>query len=198
MKPIDRGEVLGLADYETIRDHFRSRVIGAKKRRRVQLGPRATAVFENRDTILLQIQEMLRTERITRPAAILHEIDTYTENLPGDDQLSCTVMIEIADDDEREAFLKAAVGFENHLWLVLGGTDRIKAHGADRGLPEFDRTTAVHYLKFNLPKASADSLRASTGTTALIELESDHPAYPVRVKLAPETGLEICDDLRGL
>lgn len=87
MKPIERGEVLGIAEYEKIREHFRERVIGEKKLRRVQLGPKATALFENRDTVLLQIQEMLRTERITREAAILHEIETYNQLLPGNDEL---------------------------------------------------------------------------------------------------------------
>src|SRR5215469_18971295 len=126
MKPIDRNEVMGLADYETIRERFRARVIESKKRRRVALGPNATALFENRDTVLLQIQEMLRTERITRPAAIQHEIDTYNENLPLDDELSCTVMIEIADKDARDAFLRAAAGFEQHLWLLVDG-QRVQA-----------------------------------------------------------------------
>src|SRR5215469_6484695 len=112
MKPIERGEVLGLADYETIRPHFRARVIEEKKRRRLSVGPRATALFENRDTVLLQIQEMLRTERITREAAILHEIETYNDFIPNDDELSCTLMIEIDDKDERERFLESARGLE--------------------------------------------------------------------------------------
>src|SRR5882672_7092791 len=107
MKPIERGEILGLADYETIRERFRARVIAEKKLRRVHVGPNVSALFENRDTVLLQIQEMLRTERITRPAAVDHEIDTYNESLPGDNQLSCTVMIEIPDTTERDAFLRA-------------------------------------------------------------------------------------------
>ena len=104
-KPIERGEVLGLAEYEAVRPHFRARVIEEKKRRRVSLGPRASALFESRDTVLLQIQEMLRTERITRDSAVQHEIDTYNEFIPGDRELSCTVMIEIADKDEREKLL---------------------------------------------------------------------------------------------
>src|SRR5438128_2700493 len=126
MKPIERGEVLGIADYESVRDHFRARVIEEKKRRRVALGPKATAVFENHDTMLLQVQEMLRTERITREAAIQHEIDTYNQLVPGTAELSCTIMIEISDKDERDAFLVAARGFEKHVLLVIGG-DRVRA-----------------------------------------------------------------------
>jgi hypothetical protein len=191
MKPIDRNEVLGLADYEAIRGPFRARVIGEKKQRRVPLGPKASALFENRDTVLLQIQEMLRTERITRPAAVQHEIDTYNENVPGGDELSCTVMIEIPDTDEREAFLQAAKGFEDHVWFVAGG-ERIQATGRDRG-SDGGRTTAVHYLKFTLPKPVADVLRsAAPGETAL---EVDHPVYRVSAPLPAATVRMLGEDL---
>src|SRR5258708_4499038 len=131
MKPIARRAGLVLADYEALRDAFRARVIAEKKLRRVALGPKATALFENRDTVLLQIQEMLRTERITRPAAVQHEIDTYNDNVPGEGELSCTVMIEIPDATEREAFLQRAKGFEGHVWLSIDG-ERVAARGADR------------------------------------------------------------------
>ncbi|MGH7294287.1 MAG: DUF3501 family protein, partial [Polyangiaceae bacterium] len=93
MKPIERGEILGLAEYERVREQFRARVIALKKHRRVAVGPKATAVFENRDTVLLQIQEMLRTERITREEAVQHEIDTYNELVPRAGEVSCTLMI---------------------------------------------------------------------------------------------------------
>src|SRR3974390_3479199 len=105
MKRIERGEILGLAEYEQVRERFRARVVAEKKARRVQLGPVVSVLFENHDTVLLQIQEMLRTERITKPAAIQHEIDTYNELVPGPDELSCTLMIEIPEKAERDAFL---------------------------------------------------------------------------------------------
>jgi hypothetical protein len=196
VKPIDKSEVLGLADYETIRERFRTRVIGEKKLRRVALGPRASALFENRDTILLQIQEMLRTERITRAGAVQHEIDTYNDNLPGDDELSCTVMIEIADTPEREAFLHSAAGFERHVLLVSGAT-RVRARGVNRGGDE-TRTTAVHYLKFGLPKEMAENLRAAAsgkGAPPPLSLAVDHPAYTVEAPLAPVTVKMIAEDL---
>lgn len=192
MKPIDRNEVMGLANYETIREHFRARVIESKKRRRVALGPSASALFENRDTVLMQIQEMLRTERITRPGAIQHEIDTYNENVPLDDELSCTVMIEIADKDAREAFLRDAAGLERHIWLVLDG-QRVPARPAERVGAVPERTTAVHYLKFPLPPATAETLRQSRVKSA--ELEVDHPNYMVRAALPRATVTELVEDL---
>ena len=198
MKPIERGEVLGLADYEEVRERFRARVIAEKKLLRVQVGEKMSAVFENRDTVLLQIQEMLRTERITRPAAVDHEIATYNELVPGKDELSCTLMIEIPDREEREAFLRAAVGLEKHVWLV-GGTVRVAAQRIEREIGPGDRTTAVHYLKFPLPSRLATALRSAgegTATITHLELVVDHPAYSARVGLPAQTTLKLCEDLQ--
>jgi hypothetical protein len=195
MRPIERGEVLGLAEYEQVRERFRTRVIEQKKRRRVQVGPKTSAVFENRDTVLLQIQEMLRTERITRPAAVQHELDTYNELIPAAAEVSCTLMVEIPDKDEREAFLVAAKGLEKHVWLVAGSL-RVAARSVDRGGTDA-RTTAVHYLRFKLPPALADALRgAATGgaTITHLELVVDHPAYEARAVLPLETILELGED----
>ncbi|HEY3817145.1 MAG TPA: DUF3501 family protein [Polyangiaceae bacterium] len=195
MRPIERGEILGLAEYEQIRGSFRSRVIAQKKRRRVQVGPKASAVFENRDTVLLQIQEMLRTERITRPGAVQHELDTYNELIPGDGEISCTLMVEIADKDEREAFLVAAKGLEKHVWLVAG-SQRVQARSVDRGGTDA-RTTAVHYLRFRLPPVLVEALRsAATGdaTVTHLELVVDHPAYEARAVLPLETIVELGED----
>ena len=202
MKPIERDEILGLAEYEAVRPHFRGRVIAEKKTRRISVGPKASAVFENRDTVLLQIQEMLRTERITRPAAVLHEIETYTELLPADNELSCTLMVEIPDTTERDTFLQAAVGLERHVWLVTG-TRRVSARSIGPGSgPELadtirDRTTAVHYMKFSLPRDVSDALSGRDSDRALalnLALEIDHPAYPVRVSIPPQTIAALRDD----
>ena len=90
MNRVDRSEILELGEYEKIRDHFRTRVILEKKARRIAVGPYLTVLFENHDTVLLQVQEMLRTERITRETAVLHEIDTYNELLGSTGQPTFT------------------------------------------------------------------------------------------------------------
>jgi hypothetical protein len=196
MKKIARNEVLGLADYETIRDRFRARVVGEKKLRRVQLGANATALFENRDTVLMQIQEMLRTERITREGAIQHEVDTYNQLLPGKNELSVTVMIEIADVAERDAFLVKAKGFERHVAIVIAGQPFAAKWDAARELE--DRTSAVNYLKLPLTDRAASALRASaTSTETIVQavLTVDHPEYQARVALPPETIVSLAGDL---
>jgi hypothetical protein len=194
MKPIARGEVLDLASYETIRPHFRARVIDEKKRRRVALGPRATVLFENRDTVLLQIQEMLRTERITREDAIQHEIDTYNDFIPGARELSCTVMLEIADKDERDAFLVKAQGLEDAFALVVDGERARGRTTPDRLLP--DRASAVIYLKMQLSEGAASAIAAAArGEAHAIELEVDHDAYRAKAALPPIVLKAIAEDL---
>jgi len=193
MKPIERSEVMGLADYETIRDRFRARVIDEKKRaRRISLGPKATVVFENRDTVLLQIQEMLRTERITKESSILHEIATYNELVPGKDELSTSAMIEIADNDERDAFLIKARGFERSVSLVVDGEKQPAHWDPARELPE--RTSAVHYLKFPLTARAAAHLRAKK-QDASVGMIVEHPAYEARVTFSPATAQSLAEDL---
>ena len=197
MKRIERGEILGLAEYEQVRERFRARVIAEKKARRVQLGPVVSLLFENHDTVLLQIQEMLRTERITKPAAIQHEIDTYNELVPGPDELSCTLMIEIPEKTERDAFLVAAKGIEKHVWIATG-TLRVGATAAQRDAGPSDRTTAVHYLKFKLPTPLVRALRGGASgeqTLQHIEIVVDHPTYAAEVTLPAEALMALGEDL---
>ena len=115
MQTVKRNEILGLGDYESIRPHFRARIIEEKKNRRFAVGPLATVVLENHDTVLLQIQEMLRTERITKEAAIQHEIDVYNELIPKNGEISFTLMFEISDKETRESFLFRAKDVEKNI-----------------------------------------------------------------------------------
>jgi hypothetical protein len=197
VKPIERGEVMGLADYETIRDRFRARVIEEKRMRRIPLGPMASCVFENRDTVLLQIQEMLRTERITREAAIAHEIETYNQLVPGDRELSATIMIEIDDKDERERFLREAKGLERTFAIVVDGHSCKATHDPSREHPE--RTTAVHYVKFPLSAEADEALRDALARRRdpKVELASEHPRYTTRVVLPAELVRSLAEDLEG-
>lgn len=191
MRPIDRGEVLGLAEYETIRPHFRARVIAEKKLRRVALGPRASALFENRDTVLLQIQEMLRTERITREQAILHEIATYNEFVPGPRELSCTVMLEIADQDERKRFLSQARGLEAAFSVAAGGEACAGHTTPDR--VSHERASAVIYLKVPLGDRALLALQRGEA----VELRVEHPAYRAAAALPRELVSALGADVGG-
>jgi hypothetical protein len=192
VKPVQRDEVMGLADYETIRDRFRGRVIEEKRTRRALVGDRVSAVFENHDTVLLQIQEMLRTERISRPAAVQHEIDTYNQHIPGKDELFATVMIEIGDKDEREAFLANARGFERHVALVVNGEKTPATWEKTRELE--DRASAVNYLRFSLSPAAAAHLREKK-KDASIAMVIDHPIYAASATFPPVMAASLAEDL---
>lgn len=182
MKLVTRGELLDLEAYEGVRDRFRARIIAEKRVRYVSLGDNMTALFENRDSVLFQIQEMIRTERITRETSIVHELETYNELVPGDSELSATIFVEYPDRDERERMLVKLVGLERAFYLVAGG-ERAELVPDERGTDP-TRTMAVHYVKFRLTPNGEKAIRAAEGP---VLLGVEHPAYRVEVPLARET-----------
>ena len=190
MKAVERSEVLELGEYEEVREHFRRRVIELKRLRRVPLGGSLTVLFENRDTVLYQIQEMIRTERITREDAISHEIETYNELLPGKDELSATIFIEFPERTEREQMLVALAGIEDKFYLEVDGV-RMAARNETRGVLA-DRTTAVHYVKYPLGEGAARAVRSAK---ANVVLGVDHAAYRAEATLVRRTLEEIANDL---
>jgi hypothetical protein len=190
MNLVKRNEILELGEYEKVREPFRSRVILEKKGRRVTVGEHISVLFENHDTVLLQIQEMLRTERITRESSVLHEIETYNGLLGGPNQLAATVMVEIPDAAERQPFLAQAKGLERHLVLMVGDT-AVRAHwDASRVLE--DQASAVMYVKFSLGDAEAAALRSGKVDLAFVV---DHPAVAARALLSRETVRSLAEDL---
>lgn len=190
MNPIERTEVLPLGEYEAIRDRFRARVIEEKKQRRAKVGPHVSVIFENRDTVLLQIQEMLRAERITKEAGIAHEIATYNELVPGDAELSMTLFIEVPEKAEREALLERCAGMEAHVFLEVDGT-RIAAVAADRDGASTSRTTAVQYYKIPLGDAASKVKDGKASVAVVI----DHDAYRERAELGPQAVAQLAGDL---
>lgn len=192
MKPIDRSEVLDLGAYEAIRERFVARVIAEKRHRRVMVCDEVSALFENRDTVLMQIQEMLRTERITSESGIRHEIATYNELVPGMDELSATMFVEIADKEPRERRLVELAGLEQRIALAIDG-EVVRARNESRGvLP--DRTTAVHYVKFPLGASLAKKLREGRDAVKVAWV-LDHPKLQVRAELSPNAVRALADDL---
>jgi hypothetical protein len=192
MKQVERAELLVLAEYEQVRTHFMARVIAEKRSRYVALGSNMTVLFENRDTVLLQIQEMLRTERITSENAIKHELDTYNELVPGDAELSATIFIEYPDRDERERMLGELVGVDDKFYVQVGG-ERSPVIPDRRGT-DTTRTMAVHYVKFSLgPKA----VSAVSGGQEGVVIGVDHPKYQARAELPAATLHSLENDFAG-
>jgi hypothetical protein len=197
MKKVTRGDLLDLGAYEEIRERFRSRIIAEKKRRRFSPSPELSVVFENTDTALFQIQEMLRTERITSETAIAHEIETYNDLIPDDDELSATMFVEISDRETRERRLVELAGLEAAVAVECDGVV-FPARSETRGILA-DRTTAVHYLKFPLGDGGAARLRraaaAGTGAATAVLFLVRHPALEVRIPLPRSVLDALTDDL---
>lgn len=189
MKPVERSEILSLGAYEEIRDRFRARIIAEKKNRRLAVGANMTALFENHDTVLYQIQEMLRTERITSESGIAHEIETYNTLVPAADELCMTLLVEYPEKEERDRMLVELAGLEETVYVSVGGTRVLGA--AEARSDDHSRTTAVHYLKFALGRELTQALQR--GAPASVGV--DHPKYRVETPLGKETRASLVADL---
>lgn len=191
MLPLTVADLQNLHEYELSRPDFRARVVEAKKRRRIPLGPLMTLVFENRDTVRFQVQEMLRVERIVRPDKVQRELDTYNELLPGAGELAATLFIEITESDRIQSVLDQFVGLDEpgHVRLTIGSADSpaLFAPGQSRE----DRISAVHYIRFAPGEAGRAALAA--GEPAGVEVR--HGGYAARQELSPETVGELVADL---
>jgi hypothetical protein len=147
MKAIERSEILDYVSYEEQRETLRASAMRAKDARRVHVGTYLTFLFENRETIRYQIQEMTRAERMVKEADIRHEIATYNELLGRNGDLGCTLLIEIDDPSERAVRLARWLALPKHLYAKLEDGTKVRATFDERQLGE-TRLSAVQYLKF--------------------------------------------------
>ena len=191
-------DIADVRAYERERDEFSARIIELKRLRRIPLGPIITLVFENRDTIRFQIQEMARVEKLITDEAIQGELDTYGSLIPEPGQLCATLFIELTDDAQLREWLPKLVGIERSIALRAGvGDDAVllraepeAAHAQQ--LTREEITASVHYVRWEL---SADQVaRVEAGPVALLV---DHPAYEEEVLLDDATVEELLTDLRG-
>lgn len=190
---ITLSNILNIAEYEKQRPEYRRRVIEAKKHRRISVGPIMTFIFENRDTVLFQIQEMVRTERLVQDKDIQHEIDTYSRLLPTRNELSATLMIEITDKDNIRPTLDSLVGLtEKSVYLVIGEKE-IEAT-FDEEQSEEGRISAVQYIRWKLDDQSVERLRFGQADVGIM---IRHPNYHHFTRLANEQREAIAKDLNG-
>ena len=125
MKPLTRQDLQAPDEYERQRESYRSRIITLKQRRRLSLGPLITLVFENRETLQFQIQEMIRAERILEPAKVQNELDVYNELLPAVNELSATLLIEITDGATMKEWLDRFMGLDHGRTVAISADDEI-------------------------------------------------------------------------
>jgi hypothetical protein len=197
MEKVRRSDVLDLVAYEKVRDAMRARVIDRKRNRRVSVGENITVLFENRDTVLFQIQEMVRTERIVHDDKVQDEVDAYNALIPEAGELSATLFIEIPElsrmtQDEVRRTVNRFQGLDKDgVWLVIG-EHRVPAR-FEGGHSKEEKMAAVHYLRFALPEAARAALQDPAQAARLV---IDHPNYHAEAALTPAVRDELIADLR--
>jgi hypothetical protein len=191
VKKIAMEDLTGLAAYERVRDQSRREIIAYKKNRRLQIGDRVSLLFENRKTLLFQIQEMLRAERITDLDKIKEEVETYNTLIPEANELSATLMLEIEEQEKiREELLKF-LGIDEHLYLAVGGGYSMKAI-FEEGRSKEDKISAVQYVRFRF---TPDTRAAFTARGEEAWVAIDHPNYRAREKIGAEMRQSLIADL---
>lgn len=185
--------LMSLEAYTKWRKTGKAGLIAHRRLRTVLLGEHVSVQFESERTIRYQIQEMLRLERIFEEEGIQQEIDAYAQLVPDGGNWKATMMIEYPDVEERKRELALLKGVEDRVYIEVQGQPRVCAV-ADEDLDREneEKTSAVHFLRFELPPAVRDALKSG----ASVGLGCDHAHYVAQVKFDPETLLSLVADLR--
>jgi hypothetical protein len=191
VRALTRHDLMPLERYAERRAAFRAEVLAHKAPRSVALGPNLTLLFEDRLTVQYQVQEMLRIERIFEPRAIDEELAAYNPLIPDGANLKATLLIEFPDPEERKRALARLKGVERALALELGGERVAPIADEDLEREDADKTSAVHFLRFELGAAAREALRG--GAPARVACE--HPEYRHAVELTPATRRALAADL---
>jgi hypothetical protein len=193
MDKLSAGDLMSLEQYARERPDFRARVLQHKQARQLGVGPNTTWSFEDRVTIQYQVQEMLRAERIFEPQGIADELDAYNPLIPDGSNWKVTLLLEF-DPAARPQALARLKGIEDRCWVQIAGHERVFAI-ADEDLERenAEKTSAVHFLRFELATPMIASLRAGAALACGI----DHEHYRHSVTAVPEAvRRSLCADLR--
>ena len=192
MNPLIKEELFSLETYSEKREEFKAQVLSEKKNRRVQIGEHITLLFENKNTIQYQIQEMLRIEKIFEADGIKEELDAYNPMIPTGTNLKATMLIEYEDVSERKIRLTQLKGVETQIWLKAGSSNKVFPI-ADEDLERENetKTSAVHFLRFEF---NADQIKEfKSGGSVMVG--SDHENYQTPDAILPqETRLALAKD----
>lgn len=190
MRKVEPSEILDLTAYEKVRPERLEQMIAMKRPRRIHVGDALCFLFENRDTVIFQIQEMTRVERTVSDEGIAAEVAVYNELVPGDNELSATLMIEITDPGSIRAKLDRLVGIDEHVHLDVG--DASVRASFDQKQFEEDRISAVQYIRFPLGPDLAARFR---NPSVPVELRVDHPNYAGKTAIEGEARASLSADL---
>jgi hypothetical protein len=191
---LSRQDLMTLEAYAAVRADFRRRAREHRRARQVALGDHVMLCFEDRDTVHYQIQEMLYIERHFEPQDIQDELDAYVPLIPTGTNFKATMMIEYPVPAVRDRQLRELVGIENRVYVQVEGSERVYAKAdEDLGRTNADKTSAVHFLSFELPDADRRALRAG----AVLSLGVDHVKYVHHISELPDPAKnQLIKDLR--
>lgn len=191
MDKLIRSDILPLERYAEERSAFRARVIAHKKGRNVALGAHVSLLFEDRLTVQYQVQEMLRIERIFEAAAIQEELDAYNPLIPDGSNLKATMLVEFPDPEVRMQRLARLGGIEHRVFAEVDGNSRLFAHADDdMERSTEDKTSAVHFLRFEFTTGDLAALRNGAGLCFGI----DDPRLPERTQVPAATRTALLSD----
>jgi hypothetical protein len=190
---IARDSLLTLEAYAKQRKSSRAQAIAHRRLRSVTLGEHVSVQFEDEQTIRRQIQEMLHIEKIFDQEGIQSEIDVYAPLLPDGSNWKATMLLEYPDPHERKRELTRLIGIEDRMFVEVEGHERVYAV-ADEDLDREndEKTSSVHFLRFEFPAAARDAVRAGAG----VKLGCDHTNYPAHVQIEAATLASLAGDLR--
>jgi len=200
-RPLLLEDIEDLRSYERGREEYRRRIIELKRRRRVPVGPLVTLVFENRETVRFQVQEMARAERMVSDAQVQGELDVYNALLPAPGELSATMFVELTDEAALREWLPKLVGIERSVEMRIGPDPLGEPEAAsvaravpeaahDEALTRADTTASVHYLRVPLTPDQVEGLR-----TLPVALAVAHPGYAHATLLPEQTRRELAHDV---
>jgi hypothetical protein len=194
MNALMPNDIIPYADYERQREGFRASIIELKQRRRISIGPLITLVFENRDTLLFQIQEMIRVEQIFDPAKVREELDVYNALLPATGELSATLLIEITDEARMREWLDTFMGLDHgkKVAMTVGG-ERVYAT-FEGGHSHETKISAVHFVRFQVPPSMKDLL---ADLRVPVTLSVQHGNYQAEAPVPGSMREEWLRDLEG-
>ena len=193
MKKLDQSNLLTLEEYNYKREGLVEEVLEIKKNRRIPIGSNVSLLFENSATIKYQIQEMLTVKKVIEPDRIEEELSVYNTLVPDGSNLKATMIIEFPDQKVSLEKLSQLIGIEDKVWLQIGENDRVFAIADEvlDGVNE-EKTSAVHFLRFELSKLMIKELKSGITLFAGIS----HPNYNVRTQeVAQTTSSSLSDDL---
>lgn len=178
MSALKREDLYSLEEYSAIRPDYRRKIMEHKKTRQVAIGDHASLYFEDQLTMQYQIQEMLRIEKIFEAEGIHEELDTYNALIPDGNNWKATFMIEYTDSEERKQALKKLIGIEKKVWVKVGGLDRVyPISNEDLDRETEDKTSAVHFMRFELSLEMVAAVKAD----AVISMGIEHENYSFEI-----------------